>query len=391
MPKRKNSRNASGSGSVRQRKDGKWEGRYSNGVSPGTGKPIRKSVYGATQREVVDKLTAIKAGIDAGTFIEPSKLTVSMWLNIWVAEYLGEVKQRTAQEYKGTCRLYLKHEVGASKLSALSAHMIQTMYNRLHKGVGEKSGLSPKTIKNINGVLHKALQQAVEIGYLRFNPSEAVKLPRVEKKEIKPLDDEQITAFLTAIQGHKWEAIYRVATFCGLRQGEVLGLAWSSVDFDRGTTLIDRQLQTINGKYKIVPPKNDKSRRITPAPSVMAILRSWRRRQMEWRLMAGSTWKNSGLVFTNSIGDNLSISTVYKDYKRLVASIGIPEARFHDLRHTYAVASLQSGDDIKTVQENLGHHTSSFTLDVYGHVSERMKLDSAARMESFIKSVEKGG
>ncbi|MCL2311358.1 MAG: site-specific integrase, partial [Firmicutes bacterium] len=111
MPKRKNSRNASGSGSVRQRKDGKWEGRYSNGVSPGTGKPIRKSVYGATQREVVDKLTAIKAGIDAGTFIEPSKLTVSMWLNIWVAEYLGEVKQRTAQEYKGTCRLYLKHEV----------------------------------------------------------------------------------------------------------------------------------------------------------------------------------------------------------------------------------------------------------------------------------------
>ena len=94
------------------------------------------------------------------------------------------------------------------------------------------------------------------------------------------------------------------------------------------------------------------------------------------------------LVFTNEIGGHLTHGTVYKNFKRIISDLGLPEARFHDLRHSYAVAALQSGDDVKTVQENLGHHTAAFTLDVYGHVSERMKQESAARMEGFIKSVK---
>ena len=173
----------------------------------------------------------------------------------------------------------------------------------------------------------------------------------------------------------------------------IITAAWGCVDFERGTILIDRQLQrnhTDNkSAYEFISPKNDKSRRITPAPSVMAALRAQRRQQIEWRLLAGQAWEDTGLVFTNPLGRNLSVQSVYKEYKRLVAKIGVPTARFHDLRHTYAVAALQSGDDIKTVQENLGHHTAAFTLDVYGHVSERMKQESAARMEGFIKSVKR--
>ena len=230
------------------------------------------------------------------------------------------------------------------------------------------------------------------IGYLRVNPSEPCALPRVVKKVIKPLDDDAIRRFLEAVQGHRFELLYLVTLFTGLRKGEVLGLAWDRVDFDKGTLLIDRQLQrakdeTGERRYSLVSLKNDRWRRITPADFVMELLRRQRSRQAEWRLRAGTAWEDSGLVFTDELGKHLSPYTVYNNYKRLVALIGRPDARVHDLRHTYAVAAIKSGDDIKTVQSNLGHATAAFTLDVYGHVTDQMKRDSAERMQKFIKSV----
>ena len=104
-------------------------------------------------------------------------------------------------------------------------------------------------------------------------------------------------------------------------------------------------------------------------------------------MLYGAAWENSGFVFTNDLGHHLFASTVYKSFKRVMEEIGSPETRFHDLRHSYAVASIRSGDDIKTVQDNLGHATAAFTLDVYGHVTQQMKQDSANRMEQFIKEV----
>jgi integrase len=137
----------------------------------------------------------------------------------------------------------------------------------------------------------------------------------------------------------------------------------------------------------LVPLKNDKWRKITPANFVMDLLRRQRKRQAEWQLRAGPVWEDSGLVFTTELGGHLSPYTVYHNFKRLAASIGIPEARVHDLRHSYAVAAIKSGDDIKTVQGNLGHATASFTLDIYGHVTDQMKRESAERMEGFIKHI----
>lgn len=112
-----------------------------------------------------------------------------------------------------------------------------------------------------------------------------------------------------------------------------------------------------------------------------------RAKQAEARLLAGPIWKDENFVFTDDVGSHLSPNTLYHNYKRLVASIGMPDARLHDLRHSYAVAALRAGDDIKTVQGNLGHHTASFTLDTYGHVTEEMKQAGADRMNSFIKSI----
>ena len=195
---------------------------------------------------------------------------------------------------------------------------------------------------------------------------------------------------MKAIQGHRYEMLYTVTLFTGMREGEALGLMWECVDFKKGTILINKQMQREkkkNGQYLLVPTKNGKSRTITPAPWVLKLLRTQRAKQAEQQLRAGPIWEDSGLVFTNELGHHLAIHTVYKDFKQIAASIGCPDARFHDLRHSYAVAAIRSGDDIKTVQDNLGHATAAFTLDVYGHVTDQMKRESAARMESYIKDV----
>ena len=385
---------AAGTGTIRKKtvtRGGKeytyWEARYTVGHDPGTGKQIQRSISGKTQKEVAKKLKEATAAIDAGTYTAPSKMTVGEWLDIWTAEYLGGVKPRTVDLYKGVVKARIKPGVGALKLDALTPHAVQSYYNGL-----SKEGLAPKTVKNIHGILHKALQQAVSNGYIKTNPADSCILPRAVRRELAPMDEDMITAFLKAIQGHQLEGLFTVTLFTGMREGEALGLLWDCADLTKGTITVDKQLQLIRGskgQYQMVPTKNSKGRTISIAPSVAATLRRVKHKQMENRLRYGECWEDSGFVFTDDLGHHLSASTVYKSFKKVMQEIGSPETRFHDLRHSYAVASIKSGDDIKTVQENLGHATAAFTLDVYGHVTEQMKKDSAARMERFIKAVNK--
>ena len=398
MPRTKTGKGADGAGSIRKittTRNGKtytyWQGRYTEGFDPGTGKQIQRSITGKTQKEVAQKLKQVTLDIDNGVYHAPCKLTLAQWLEIWSKTYLGGVKPRTAHIYKSDIRLHILPALGAVRLEALNAPMIQAFYNAL----GEPSeqnpeGLSAKTVKNVHGVLHKALQQAVLIGYLRYNPADACILPRIERKKIKPFDDAQITAFLTAIQGNRFETLFILTLFTGMREGEVLGLTWDCVDLERGVIVVNKQLQKERrgkGEYHLVTTKNGKSRQITAAPFVVDLLKKQRRLQESQKRLAGEAWENSGLVFTNEMGHHLSAQTVYLHFKKLAGQAGFPSARFHDLRHFYAVASLQSGDDIKTVQENLGHHTAAFTLDVYGHVTEQMRRSSADRMQRFIESL----
>lgn len=385
MPRKSNARGAQGGGTIRQRSDGRWEARITVGRDPGTGKQIQKSVYGSTQKEVRKKLAQLVTEVDGGTYREPSKMTLGKWLDIWVEEYLGGVKPKTVVSYRCQIDNHIKPALGAVKLDALATHTIQKFYNNL-----SSEELSPKSVKIAHGVLHRALQQAVAIGYLSHNPSDACTLPRIERKEIKPLDSEAITKFLKAIQGHRFEAVYLTMLFTGMRRGEVCGLTWDHVNLEKGTILINRQLQGVSGhpgEYCLVSTKSNKGRTIVIADAVVEVLKKQKIQQAKARLMAGPLWSDEGYVFTDELGKHLSPSTLYHQYKKLVASIGLPDARLHDLRHSYAVAALRAGDDIKTVQGNLGHHTASFTLDVYGHVTEEMKQASAARMDSFIKSV----
>ena len=382
------SKRSNGEGHIRQRKDGRWEAQVAVGTNPGTGKPIRKSIYADTQAEVVKKLREVCKAIDEGVYIEPSKMTVSQWFDIWLTEYTGNVKEHTHVCHETHCRVHIKPALGAIALSALRPHNIQNLYNRLAKGDKDRSSRSPKTIKNLHGVVHRALDQAVILGYLKQNPCQGVILPRVERANIKPLMDEQIGMFEAAIKGHEYEHIFTVTMYTGMRQAEVMGLTWDCVDIKNGTIYIDKQLlheKKKGGKFKFAPPKNNKPRTIIPIPSVMRLIEMIRLQQKEDQLKAGELWDNHmNLVFTNGIGGHFVHNTLSANFKRVVVSIGLPDRRFHDLRHTYAVLALQSGVDIKTVQEALGHHTAAFILDQYGHVTERMQKDAAIRMEAYI-------
>ena len=390
-------RSAAGSGSIRKKvvkRNGKeyvyWEARYTEGTDPGTGRQIQRSVTGKTQKEVSQKLKAATASIDSGTYTSPNKMNLGQWLDIWASEYLGGVKPFTVASYRGLIKNHIKPNLGAIRLDRLDAHTIQGFYNSLSRPQGDKPGISPKTIKNVHGVLHTALKQAVLNGYLPFNPTDACKLPRIQRRELKPLDEEQTADFLRAIRGHRFEVLFTVTLFTGLRKGEVLGLTWDRVNFEDGTILIDRQLQREKkkgGHYLFAPLKNDKFRLLTPAPWVMKLLREHRRKQDELHLKNAPYWVDGGFVFTNEIGEHLAEHTVYKDFKAIAASIGRPDARFHDLRHSYAVAALRSGDDVKTIQSNMGHATAAFTMDTYAHFTNQMRKDSAQHMNDYIDDI----
>ena len=290
-------------------------------------------------------------------------------------------------------RVRIKPHLGRVKLSALSPHAVQATYNALQRGTDKQKPLSAKSVRNVHGILHSALEKALTLGYIQRNPTKGCTLPRVEKKEMAVIKDNDVTRFIDAIKGHQFELVYLMDMFTGLRQGEILGLTWSCVDLNKGTAYIKQQLKKERNKggvYYFAPLKTDRARTLTLSQYVISLLRKQHSQQAEWQLRAGSAFDNTmNLVFTNELGRNLVPVTTYRKLKSIVKGLGLDDVRFHDLRHTFALFSLQNGDDIKTLQENMGHANISTTLDVYGHVSERMKQESAARMDAFISTITK--
>lgn len=315
--------------------------------------------------------------------MEPSKLTLEDWLKIWVKEYTLNLKPLTLRSYNSHIDNHITPTLGKIKISVLAPHHIQKFYNGLN------DNYTAKTIKNIHGVLHKCLEQATRLGYIKTNPADACKLPKLVKAKLTSMDKTIVPSFLEAIKGHQFETIFIVDLFTGLRQSEIIGLTWDCVDFESGTIYIYRQYQRLIGSYQWATLKNGKTRLIKPAKLVMDTLRVEKIKQTENRLRAGSAWENpENFIFTNEIGEYVKHPTLLKHYKKVVSGIGYPELRFHDLRHAFAVLSLQAGDDIKTVQENLGHHSAAFTMDTYAHVTDSMKKASSERMDTLINALK---
>ena len=382
---RKNTRTAAGAGSIRQRPDGRWEARVTVGTNPGTGKPIRRSIYGDTQTAVRKEMTALLRAIDNGTYQTPDKTTVKQWLDTWLNTFCApKVKPLTVAAYSSTIKNHIVPALGAMRLQDLKGLHVQKMYNDMMA-----SGISAKTVKNTAAILHKALAIAIKQGIIAVNPCDAAELPKVQQKEIKPLSDADIPLFLQAIEDSSLRNAYALCLFAGLREGECLGLSWNQIDFDTQRITINQQLQKLRDTkpytYRVVQStKSGKARVIAPPAIAFQYLREERTRQTKNRLAAGSLWNNpDNLVFTDPTGNHIAFFTFYKHFKNVAASIGRPDARPHDLRHTAATVAIASGADIKSVQDLLGHATASFTLNVYAHSSDRMKEDTAARMQSY--------
>ena len=320
---------ANGEGTIRKRADGSWEARYC-----ADGK--RHSVYGRTQAEVRKKLTEVSVTIDHGDFREDSGLTLGQWLTMWHRDYLGNVKLGTADTYEMQIRVHIIPALGDVKLSALRTPMIQRLYNKKRE-----EGLSPKSIKNIHGCLHKALDVAVRIGYLSKNPSSNCILPRIEQAEIHPLDTPELSKLLAFLKGHEHEALIVTAIFTGLRSGELLGLTWDSVDFENGLIRVTKQLAQPRKKgevFRFATPKNSKPRTIAPAPTVFQVLKKYKEEQEAQRKALGPAWNDGGfpnLVFTHPDGSHLSQPTAWKILHKILVAAGIDAHRFHDLRHPY--------------------------------------------------------
>lgn len=392
---------ANGEGSMRKRSNGTWEARITVGVDPMTGKLISKSVYGRTQKEVREKMKALQSGEQqaggppaAGPAqyedapAGPKEMTVGEWLDTWLKEYLADVKPGTAIHYESVVRLFLKPTFGKIPLSQLRTPIIQRFYNRLRD-----ENRSPKYIKNIHGIFHRALDMAVRAEYLQRNPSTACILPKVVEKPVTPLDVPEQKQFFKALRNSPFEALFLTAVFTGMRVGEIIGLTWDCVDFEHGVIHVEKQLvQTrVKGqKYTFGTLKNGKTRVITPAPFILEVLKAHQAAQRQQKKAAGDLWDEGdfpNLVFTHANGSHYSQPTIWKEFQDILAAAGLEHHRVHDLRHTFAVNSIIAGDDIKTLQENMGHYSAAFTLDRYGHVTETMRRESANRMQAFIEKM----
>ncbi len=397
-----------GEGSIRKRKNGSWEATITVSIDPVTHKQKKKSFYGKTRKEAKDKMEAFfeqKGQLEQFAQIITDKLIsqnpvpqdstddiiLSEWLEIWHKEYLSDIKPGTKASYGSIIDNHINPVLGKYQLSKLKAPVIQKFYNQLH----DEKGLSPKYIKNIHGVLHSALDKAVEVEYTAKNYSSVCSIPKVITPEIRPLDKEEQEKLFAALKGEEFEDLILVDLFTGMRCGELIGLTWDCIDFDRGIIHVKKQLcvprkRGGGGKCYWGTLKNGKTRIILPAPFVMDVLRRHKARQAEQILAAGSLWNEDdlpGLVFTHPNGYHFIQPTIWKEFQKILKKAGLEHHRVHDLRHTFAVNSIKAGDDIKTLQENMGHFSAAFTLDKYGHVVDEMRKASSNRMQKLIESM----
>jgi integrase len=368
-------RRGNGEGSIRRRKDGRWEGRYTVHTADG---PKQKTLYGKTRKEVSEKLTEAMAGRDKGLVFDSKGLTVGEFLERWLADVVRPSKaHRTYAAHRQQVETHVSPVLGRVKLSALrKAHV-----DRLYADLLLRGGLAPSTVRRVHAVLHAALEEAVRGDLIPRNPAAHANKPKVRQEEIEPLDASQATALLEATRGDRYEALYVLCLTAGLRQGEALGLLWRDIDIDAGTLRVERQLQRRRGengepgRLEFSEPKNASRRTVGLPPRAVRALREHRARQLEERMAAGPLHEDGGLVFASRHGRPLDAQNVVnRHFKPLLRRAGLPPIRFHDLRHSCLSLLAQRGEPIRDLQALAGHATAAFTLQRYTH-----HYDSSAR------------
>jgi integrase len=361
-------------GSVYKRKrDGLWVAQVTI-----QGKHVSK--YFKSQKDARVWLQDTISQIQIGLSLSSAKKTVGEHLTEWLDSYKASVRPKTIEQYSQIVRQHIMPYLGQIKLKDLRPDQIQALYT-----LKLNSGVSPRTVILVHAVLHRSLLMALKWGMIGRNPVDAVNRPKFKRKEMKTLNDTQARTFLSNAQGTRFEVLFWLAIATGLRQGELLGLKWSDVEWNQRRLRITRQVQRLHGGLEFTEPKSAAGKRvIVLGTGTTEKLRRQLEILTEQRLLAGELWKECDMVFPSTIGTPMDPSNLYHEFKRILKKAGLPDIRFHDLRHTAATLMLQQGTHPKVVQERLGHSDISLTLNTYSHVLPSMQEEAAERLEELL-------
>ncbi|WP_303836704.1 site-specific integrase [Ruminococcus flavefaciens] len=389
-------RNANGEGSIIKDKRGFWRGAIS--LPSSNGKHKKKYIYGKTRKDVSDKMNDIINQLRTNTYVEPCKITLYEWLCTWLDQYCkNEVRLSTYVNYDTYVQRHIRNTIGEYKLCDLNTAIMQAFFNdKAKKGkLNGSGGLSPKTIKNMHDMMHRALDKAVHLDMIIKNPTDYVALPKRKKTEMRYLTTEEQSNLQDAIKGERLEMPILLALYTGMRQGELFGLQWSYVHLEskdrswlRVVQAVNRFSDRTNESEKktflaLSEPKTPHSVRAIPLlPYIAERLRQYKEEQEEYFKEKGLPMTN--MVFTTKAGNLVDPRDFQRDFKLLLKRYNLREINVHALRHTFATRALESGMNVKTLSKILGHSSVAFTLDTYAHVTEDLKFEEMAAMNSFL-------
>ena len=378
---------ANGEGNIRKRADGRWEGRYTAGYHPETGKRIIKNVLGKTQAECKAKL---KKAIEESQSLDVGRAdeyTVAAWLRTWFELYAKpHIRPSTMNYYHRNIEQHIIPAIGDIPLNKLTTRDLQKLYNDLQNNgrlrkvqKKEKPGLSNSTVRGIHMMLHNALDRAVKEKLILTNPTENCIIPKIEKQEMKILHPDHISAYLNAAERRNALPMFYLELVTGLRKGEITALLWSDLDAKNKTISVSKQyVKNPNGELTLSRPKTETSVRKVSIPQDAVDL-----------LIAehGKHPENPYMFPSPVTGEMYYPDSVVNLHKKILKDAGLPHIRFHDLRHTFATLALQNGVDVKTVSSMLGHYDAGFTLRTYTHATRQKQDEAAQTMGSFMAQV----
>ena len=372
--KRKN-----GEGSIHQRKDGRWEGRYVIGYDD-KGYPKTKNVLAKTKKECEVKLKALKEACGgAGTEKITAEIRFGDWLDHWYLNYAKpKLRPTTQQGYENSIHNHLKPKLGKIALAKLTQGNIQECLNETKRNgrVDRREiygvELSNRTVRGCYAVCKMALDKAVEEKLIRVNPADGCKLPPKKGREMQVLTKEELQRFLIQAKEDGFYELFLLEMTTGMRRGELLALQWEDLDFDTGKLCINKQVLRTNGKLMVSEPKTKAANRtIILPPDMVEILKGYKRTVF-------SRWMFPSRIVDDQPCDPSKIRSKMQD---ILARAQCKKVRFHDLRHTFATMALENGMDVKTLSTIIGHVSADTTLDIYTHTTSEMQRNAAAAID----------
>jgi integrase len=372
-------------GHIRERGPGTWAvviqvGRYPNGRPR-----YRWYTVKGGKRDAQRELNRLLAEMQAGSHVEPTRLTLAQYLEQWLRDYAkATVSARTYERYEEIVTKHLTPALGKHLLARLTPLQVQGYYTQaLASGRRDgKGGLSKQTVLHHHRLLHTALAQAVRWQLVARNVAEAVEPPRPDELETAVVDVEAAGRLLEIASGGRLYLPVLLTLMTGMRLGEVLGLRWEDVDLKNGVLRVRQALEQTRAGLAFKAPKTHRSKRPVALPSLLVDALVWHRGEQERvRTLLGSAWQEYGLVCSREDGAPWPPKLLSKAFEHLASRAGMPEVRFHDLRHSHASQLLQQGIPLKVVSERLGHARASTTLDIYSHLLPGMQEEAARRVD----------